>query len=86
MKWLPVILILCSCTSTKTIGRLQGRVVSGDVVRLQWRSLNDVNISNPNSGYTTVTLKKMGTYRFELTGVDKNGLTGKDTVEIKIIR
>lgn len=68
------------------MGRLQGRVIKGDVVRLQWRSLNDVKVSAPNSNYTTVTLNKVGVYRFELTGFDKNGLTGKDTVEIKVIK
>lgn len=86
MKWSLIIVFFFSCTATKTIGRLQGRVVKGNVVRFQWRSLNDVKLDAPNGYFTTFKVDKVGTYQFELTGFDSSGNYGKDTIQIQVIK
>jgi hypothetical protein len=86
MKYVVIILILCSCTSTKTIGRLEGRVISGNVVRMEWRALNDVKLNSKVGYYTTFQVYRIGTYQFELTGYDSAGNYGKDTVQIQVIK
>lgn len=86
MKWIFTIIFFCSCTTTKTIGRLQGRVVRGNVVKFQWRSLNGVRLDAPNGYFTTFKVNKVGTYQFELTGFDSSGNYGKDTIKIQVVK
>lgn len=76
--------VLYSCNSTKTIGVLQGRVISGNVVRMQWRSLGDGKITSGNGYYTTFQAKKVGVYQFEFTGFDSLGRFGKDTIRVTV--
>ena len=87
IKVLILALLLISCSSTKTEFGLNGYVISGNVVKLTWREIgNDASINNSNSLTPTITLRKIGIYSFELTGLDANGLSGKDTIQVIIYK
>lgn len=92
MKWLFIILILFSCTGTKESlvpVRLDGSKSfdpDGQIIKYEWRQIGGKSfpISNPKSSITVTNVKE-GTFTWELTVIDNDGLKDKDTT-VLIVR
>lgn len=85
MKYLLIILLLSSCTVTKTV-QLDGSKSydpDGQITDYNWRQLTGKQsiIKNPHSVITTTIIGK-GDYSWELTVTDNQGAKDKDTTKI----
>ena len=64
-----------------------GADADGSVVAYQWRRITGpviYSISTPNQAQTEVTSLVEGVYKFELTVLDDDGATGKDTILVTV--
>lgn len=91
MRYVPIILFLFSCTTTKqTIATLDGSKSydgnGGKIVTYRWEQVagEDAIIYNPDDVVTRVSLPKIGVYVFQLLGKNDIGLTGIDTTMVRV--
>ena len=92
MKWVLIILILSSCTvlkpaASKEVIRLDGSESydpDGHIVSYFWRQISGlpVQIENAKAPITYGNFQGKGVYKFELTVIDNDGATDKDTATV----
>lgn len=81
---------ICQTTANTNLqGTLVSKAPDATTVTYKWSKIAGPTagtITTPNSLSTTVTGLENGIYQFELAGTDNFGLTGKDTVQVTVVR
>lgn len=91
-KYLIGLLFLISCTPSKqTTVVLDGSKsydVDGKIVSYKWKQITGANsiLFYSDSNKALMNTKKIGTYQYELTGIDNDNAIGKDTVKVQVIK